>query len=146
MIGNNFLLWEDDEFIIKTPFNPHMPYEEGLHIIVTTKADYETAWENPEIAGRVFELAAKASKIIETAGLAPWFNIQANGNWGLLPGANKFFHVHIYGRNKTESWGKPIVLPESPDVYRNEPMPEADRSVLIEAFKVLDGGDITTGE
>lgn len=137
MIGNNFLLWENEEFIIKTPFNPHTSYEEGLHIIVTTQGDYETAWQSPAITGRVFELAAKASKIIEEQGLAPWLNLQANGNWGLLPNANKFFHVHIYGRNKTDSWGKPITLPELPSTYKNEPMPEADRATLIEAFKVL---------
>jgi hypothetical protein len=137
MIGNNFLLWENNEFVIKTPFNPHILYEEGLHLIVTTQADYETAWENPEISGQVFELAARASKIIEETGLAPWFNIQSNGNWGLLPDANKFFHVHIYGRNKTRSWGKPIALPELPGTYKNDPMPESDRGTLIEAFKRL---------
>ena len=137
MTSNSFVLWENDEFIIKTPFNPHTSYEEGLHLIVTTQAEYKTAWEDPTISGRVFELAAKASKIIEEKGLAPWLNLQANGNWGLLPNASTFFHVHIYGRNKTDSWGKPITLPELPGTYENKPMPEADRKVLIEAFKQL---------
>ena len=137
MIGNNFLLWENEEFVIKTPFNPHTPYAQGMHLIVTTQADYETAWQDPAVSGRVFELASRASKIIQEVGLAPWFNLQSNGNWGLLPGANKFFHIHIYARNKTEGWGKPITLPELPGTYKNEPMPESDRAVLVEAFKRL---------
>jgi diadenosine tetraphosphate (Ap4A) HIT family hydrolase len=137
MIGNNFVLWENDAFMIKTPFNPHIPYSEGLHLIVVSKEEHASAWENPELAGKTFEVAAHASKIIEALGLAPWLNLQANGNWGLLPGATPFFHIHIYGRNRTESWGKPITLPELPGTYINEPMPEADRSILINEFKKI---------
>ena len=62
--------------------------------------------------------------------LSSWFNIQANGNWGLLPDSTPYFHIHIYGRNKTESWGKPIALPELPNTYSNDPMPESDRETL----------------
>jgi diadenosine tetraphosphate (Ap4A) HIT family hydrolase len=137
MIGNNFLLWENDDFVIKTPFNPHTSYEEGVHLIVTTKVGPETAWEDPDLTADAFRVAAKACKIIESLGLSPWFNLQANGNWGLLPGAEKFFHIHIYGRNQTETWGKPITLPEAPKTYKNDPMPEADREKLIIAFKPL---------
>lgn len=137
MIEDNFLLWENDSFVIKTPFNPHINYKEGLHLVVTTKEDYETAWEDPKVTGQVFELAARVSKIVEETKLAPWFNIQSNGNWGLLPGASKFFHVHVYSRNRTESWGKPIILPELPGTYKNEPMPGSDRTLLIEVFKRL---------
>jgi len=137
MTGNNFVLWENDVFMIKTPFNPHQPYTEGLHLIVVPKEDFDSAWQNPSVAGQAFELAAKACKIMEELKLAPWFNIQANGNWCLLPGATFFFHIHIYGRNKTASWGKPVVLPEAPKTYHNEPMPEVDRKKLEEAFKQL---------
>lgn len=135
MIGNNYLLWEDDEYIVKTPFNPHIPYSEGLQIIVAPKADLENAWIDPVKAGEAFKIAAEVCKVAEKLQLAPWFNIQANGNWGLLPGATPFFHLHIYGRNKTDCWGKPIVLPEAPKTYQNDPMPERDRVALIEALK-----------
>ena len=135
MIGNNYLLWEDDTFMVKTPFNPHTTYLEGLHVIVAAKADILSAWEDPELSGEAFKLASKVSKIISDLNLAPWLNLQANGNWGLLPGATPFFHIHIYGRNKTESWGKPITLPEMPKTYSNEPMPEYDRELLTRAFK-----------
>lgn len=137
MLGNNFLLWENDNFVIKTPFNPHVPYSEGLHLIVTSKVVFEAAWYNPEISAQAFKLSAKACKIMEDIGIAPWFNVQSNGNWGLLSDGPRFFHIHVYGRNKTVNWGKPIALPELPGTYQNDPMPESDRTILIEAFKQL---------
>jgi diadenosine tetraphosphate (Ap4A) HIT family hydrolase len=135
MIGNNYILWENDTFLVKTPFNPHIPYSEGLHVIVAPKADIVTAWEDPELSGEAFKLASKVSKVTCELNLAPWLNLQANGNWGLLPGATPFFHIHIYGRNQTETWGKPITLPEMPKTYQNDPMPEADREMLASALK-----------
>lgn len=135
MIGNNYLLWENDTFLVKTPFNPHIPYSEGLHILVAPKADIATAWDDPELSGEAFKLASNVSKIISNLDLAPWINLEANGNWGLLAGATPFFHIHIYGRNKTKSWGKPIILPEMPRTYQNDPMPEHDRELLIRAFR-----------
>ncbi len=135
MIGNNYLLWENDTFLVKTPFNPHIPYSEGLHVLVAPKANIMTAWEDPELSGETFKLASKVSKVISEINLAPWLNLQANGNWGLLPDAAPFFHIHIYGRNKTDSWGKPIILPEMPKTYNNEPMPERDRELLARVLK-----------
>lgn len=135
MIGNNYPLWENDTFIVKTPFNPHIPYSEGLHVIVAPKADVVAAWDDPEMSGEAFTLAAKVSKVVSDLNLAPWVNLQANGNWGLLPGATPFFHIHIYGRNKTDSWGKPITLPELPKTYNNDPMPQHDRELLINALR-----------
>lgn len=68
--------------------------------------------------------------------MTTWFNLQANGNWGLLPGASPFFHIYIYGRNKTDSWGKPIILPIEPKTYSNAPMPEGDRTILADKLSV----------
>lgn len=137
MLGNNYLLWENHELIVKTPFNPHVSYTEGPHLIVATKEDVQTAWDDIELSAKVFELSAKVCKLMDEIEFAPWFNIQANGNWGLLPGAVPFFHVHIYGRNITSEWGKPITLPEAPKTYKNTPMPESDRNLLISIFKSL---------
>jgi len=133
----NFLLWENDEFSLRTPLNPHLPYSEGLHLYITPKNEIANAWENPKIAAETFRFASKACAVMKEKNLAPWFNIQANGNWGLLPGASPFFHIHIYGRNKTQQWGKPLILPEAPKTYSNEPMPKNDRLKLMEAFKSL---------
>jgi len=131
---NNYVLWENDEFVIKTPYNPHQPYSEGIHLIVKPINEPTTSWEDPTLSGKTFEIAATACQVIEDLKLSPWFNLQANGNWGLLPDAQKFFHIHIYGRNKTGSWGKPITLPEAPGTYKNDPMPEEDRVTLTNAL------------
>lgn len=135
MLGNNYLLWEDDTFIVCTPFNPHLPYGEGPIAVVKPKQEIVSAWQDPALTGRAFELAARVAKTMDDLKLAPWFNLQANGNWGLLDGSTPFFHIYIYGRNKTERWAKPIILPEAPGTYKNAAMPENDRNLLIEALK-----------
>jgi diadenosine tetraphosphate (Ap4A) HIT family hydrolase len=132
---NSFTLWEDDKFVVSTPNNPHFPYSEGQHIIVSPQHDIPNAWDDIELAGDTFRMASQVCKIMENLKLAPWFNIQANGNWGLLPNGTPKFHVHIYGRQKTESWGKPIVLPELPGTYQNDPMPESERKKLADELK-----------
>ena len=135
MLGNNHLLWENEEFIVCTPFNPHFAYAEGPTVVVKPKRDIMSAWEDPTLTGRAFELAAKVTKLMDKLQLAPWFNLQANGNWGLVPGATQFFHIYIYGRNKTERWAKPVILPEAPKTYQNDAMPEPDRQRLAEALR-----------
>lgn len=135
MLGNNYLLWENDEFIICTPFNPHVSYSEGPVVLIKVKADMSHAWQDPKITGRAFELAAKVCRVMEQMQMAPWFNIQTNGNCGLIDSAQPFFHVYIYGRNRTDRWAKPIILPEVPKTYNNDPMPEADRLRLAASLK-----------
>ena len=134
---NIFTLWENEQLSILTPKNPHIPYSEGIHVIVSPKQEVANAWQDIDLSEATFRLATLSCKIMDDLGIAPWFNIQANGNWGLLPGATPFFHVHIYGRNKTDSWGKPVTLPEAPKTYNNEPMPEEDRVKLSNAFMTI---------
>lgn len=121
-------------FAISTPKNPHIPYTEGPHIIISPKREIPSAWTDIELSTATFRLAAQVCQTMERIQFAPWFNIQANGNWGLLPGGKPFFHVHIYGRNKTENWGKPVLLPEASNTYHNEPMPETDRLALAKTL------------
>lgn len=132
---SSYALWENEQFSVSTPANPHLKYTEGLQIVVAPKRGIASAWEDPDLAAEAFKLAAKVCAVLETLEMAPWFNLQANGNWGLLPGSSPFFHIHIYGRNKTANWAKPIVLPEAPKTYQNDPMPEADRLKLIDALR-----------
>ncbi len=130
-----YTLWENDTFIVSTPYNPNITYSEGMHIVISPKRHVASAWEDSELTADAFKLAAQVCKIAEACNLSPWFNIQANGNWGLLPGRTPSFHVHIMGRNKTDSWGKSLVLPDLPGTYDNSPMPEADRNMLTNALK-----------
>lgn len=97
---NTYTLWENDSFVISTPTNPHIPYTEGPHIIVSPKRDVASAWVDLSLSAETFRLASHVCQIMEQHEFAPWFNIQANGNWGLLPGGKTSFHVHILGRKK----------------------------------------------
>lgn len=132
---DSFTLWENKNFTITTPANPHIPYTEGAQIVVSPKQEVPNAWTDPTLSAATFRLAAQVCQIMEKLGVSQWFNIQANGNWGLLPGSKPVFHIHVFGRNKTSAWGKSLVLPETPGTYQNESMPESDRTALIEALK-----------
>lgn len=134
---HNPLIWENDEFVVRTPLNPHIPLREGFHLVVSTQKEISAAWDDAVLAGKAFQLASEICKRMKNMELSPWFNIQANGNWGLLEGASPFFHIHIYTRNKTESWGKPITLPEAPKTYKNETMPSELIGRLREDFSDL---------
>ncbi len=134
---NSFILWENTEFTVSTPKNPHVPYAEGLHIVVAPKTDIPNAWADIDLSTISFKLSSQICKILDELEMAPWFNIQSNGNWGLLEGNTPFFHIHIYGRNKTNNWGKPLVLPAAPKTYNNEPMPESDRQKISDALNNL---------
>jgi diadenosine tetraphosphate (Ap4A) HIT family hydrolase len=134
---DSYLIWENENFTIQTSSNPHIPYSEGLHLFVAPKHKIANAWEDVELSSKTFKLASEACAVMKNLELAPWFNIQANGNWGLLPGSTPFFHIHIYGRNKTETWGKALVIPELPNTYDNAPMPAKDRSTLTQSFNEL---------
>lgn len=133
-MSSEYVLWSNEEFQVLTLKNPHISAEEGLHVIVTPKQHVESAWSNPELCGKTFELAAHVCAAMERLGLAPWFNLQANGNWGLLPGGVKRFHIHIYARRKGATWGMPVQLPLSPDSFHNEEMSEKERHELSEAL------------
>ncbi|HYD92793.1 MAG TPA: hypothetical protein VEA37_15060 [Flavobacterium sp.] len=129
-------LWKGSKFGIITLSNPHIPPSEGNHVIVAPINNNEpNAWSNPDLTGEAFRLAALVCKIEEELGLVPWFNLMANGNWGLLPGKTPFFHVHIYGRRKGKTWAQPFPLPISPDSFENDPMNEEEISALKEALR-----------
>jgi diadenosine tetraphosphate (Ap4A) HIT family hydrolase len=51
-------------------------------------------------------------KVLERLGPADWVSLQANGNWGLLPGATPHLHVHIDGRRRGDkTWAQPQLSP-----------------------------------
>lgn len=135
-LSKNIELWRGSKFEIITISNPHIPPSEGNHIIIFPLNPEPHSWSNPELTGEAFRLAAQVSKIEESLGLAPWFNLMANGNWGLLPGKTPSFHVHVYGRRKGKTWAQPFPFPVSPDSFENEPMTDEEITCLREALKL----------
>jgi len=134
-MAERWTLWEDERFVVATTANPHLPPEEGCHVLVWPKDPPPHAWTDPVLTGAVFELAARVCQVMERLGLADWFNLQANGNWGLLPGGTPHLHVHIYGRRRGGvTWAQPVELPKAPGGFGFAPLSEPDRARLTAAL------------
>lgn len=134
MAEKKLMLWSNKEFEVFTPTNPHVPLKEGLHIVLLPRVSIASGWVNPELCAKTFKVAAKVCQIMEKLRLAPWFNLQANGNWHFLTGQPPRFHVHIYARRKGKTWGMPVQLPLSPEIFRNKPMTEKERKALSKSL------------
>ena len=135
MENESWTLWSNSEFGVFTPFNPHTSSEEGLHVIVVPKVTVASVLIDENLSVETFRVAVKVAKAMEELNLAPWFNIQANGNWGLLPGNTPWFHVHVYARRKGKTWRMPVQIPLAPGTYNNKPMTEQEREDLSESLK-----------
>lgn len=133
-MSKSYTLWSGEKFEVITLQNPHIPVQEGFHLLITLKERVPSAWTNPALCGEAFELSARVCQVMEKLELAPWFNLQANGNWGLLPNSTPHFHVHIYARRKGKTWGMPVQLPLAPNTYNNEPMSDGEREKLSEVL------------
>ena len=134
-MAETWTLWEDARFVVTTPSNPHLPPEEGCHLLVWPKDAPPHAWADPALTASTFELAARVSQVLERLALVDWVNLQANGNWGLLPGATPKLHVHIYGRRRGgKTWAQPVDLPKSPGEFGFAPLSEDDRARLSTAL------------
>ncbi len=95
-----------------------------------------------EPAAATFELAARVCQVMERLGLADWFNLPANGNWGLLPGGSPHLHVHIYARRRSgKTWAQPVELPKAPGTFGFEPLAETDRARLAAAISEAFSGE-----
>jgi diadenosine tetraphosphate (Ap4A) HIT family hydrolase len=132
---SGWTLWADGRFVVTTPAVPHLPPEEGCHVLVQPQSPPPHAWADPPLTGAAFEMAARVCRVMEDLDLAPWFNLQANGNWGLLPGNTPHFHIHIYGRRRGSTWGQPVRLPLAPGTFAYPPLPDEDRARLAAALR-----------
>ena len=131
----SWTLWEDEQFRVWTTANPHFPPEEGFHALVAPKDPPPHAWADPAVTAATFELTARVCQVMERLGMAPWFNLQANGNWGLLPGARPHLHVHIYARRQGgKTWAQPVDLPKAPGDFGFPPLDEPTRARLAAAL------------
>ena len=129
-------LWEDERFVVWTTANPHLPPEEGCHVLVAPKDPPPHAWADPSVTAATFELTARVCQVLERLGIAPWFNLQANGNWGLLPGGKPHLHVHIYARRPGgKTWAQPVDLPKAPGAFGFAPLDAATRDRLAAALR-----------
>lgn len=131
----HYILWQNKDFIVTAPKAPHISLREGCHLGVFAKKPLASAWQDCRLAGKAFALASKVAGIIIDIDLVQWANIQFNGNWGLLPGKNPYFHLHIYGRKKlSPHWATPVPLPRLPKTFNFPPLPLAEIKLLKKEF------------
>lgn len=130
-----WIRWQDERFVVSTSDNPHLPPEEGCHLLVQTNEPPPHAWADPALTGEAFALTARVCRVLERLGLVDWVNLQANGNWGLLPGGSPHFHIHVYGRRKIgQTWAQPVQLPKAPGQFGFSPLSESDRDRIAAAL------------
>lgn len=134
-MADRWTLWQDERFEVWTTANPHLPPEEGFHLLVAPKEPPAHAWADPDLTAAAFGLTARVCQVLERLKMAPWFNLQANGNWGLFPGTTPHFHIHIYARRPSgQTWTQPVQLPKAPGNFGFAPLTEDERATVRAAL------------
>jgi hypothetical protein len=76
LMAETWTLWEDARFGVTTSDNPHLPPEEGCHLVVWPKNPPPHAWADPAVTAATVELAARVSALLEQLGLVDRVNLQ----------------------------------------------------------------------
>jgi hypothetical protein len=51
--------------VVTTPGNPHLPPEEGCHLLIWPKDALPHAWADPALTPAIFELTTRVSQVLE---------------------------------------------------------------------------------
>ncbi|MCI8676546.1 MAG: hypothetical protein HFJ63_07580 [Atopobiaceae bacterium] len=138
MSGTEPVIWSDENFEIRLPNRPHVDRDDGGHLVVYPKRDVSFRSELPVQEAQALAVLLQALEeaylfAMRARGLdMVWLNIQDNGNWSLLTDKPRHFHVHLYGRCRTEHGQTPGQALVFPDPH----------SAIYDEKKQLDEGDI----
>lgn len=138
MSGTEPVIWSDENFEIRLPNRPHVDRDDGGHLVVYPKRDVSFRRELPVQEAQALAVLLQALEeaylfAMRARGLdMVWLNIQDNGNWSLLTDKPRHFHVHLYGRCRTEHGQTPGQALVFPDPH----------SAIYDEKKQLDEGDI----
>ena len=118
-----WILWENDNFRVKTLENPNRPANYGGHILVEQKSEVaKVPYDDYVLFAEISVIAAVIQKGVEETGIAPHVNIQCNANWAfrkpngglqeIEEGRKKRkVHLHIYPRLPADPhWADPAYL------------------------------------
>lgn len=114
-------IYETENFRVVIPENPHIPREDGGHIMIVSKNNIfsrvdmtrDEAHEFIDlsiIVGRAFKIAMNKLGIN-----VEWINYQENGNWSFKYQKFPHFHMHIYGRvenSVTQKFSDALYFPD----------------------------------
>ncbi len=120
-IPKDIVVYETDNFHLIVPSSPHIPREDGGHLVITSK---ELEFENrtqldAKLATEIMRftmIAGEAmTKILKKRGVKlQRINYHESGNWPYLRREKTKFHIHLYGRaydSKTQICGEAVYFP-----------------------------------
>lgn len=125
---------------------PHVDRDDGGHLVVYPKRDVSFRSELPVQEAQALAVLLQALEeayisAMRARGLdMVWLNIQDNGNWSLLADKPRHFHVHLYGRCRTEHGqtpGQALVFPDPHStVYdENKQLDEGDLAAILDRLE-----------
>lgn len=135
-------IWETDDFEIRLPKRPHIDRNDGGHLVVYPKRNVSF---RSELSVRETQSLAVLLQALEEAYILGmrnrgleiiWLNIQDNGNWAFLNNEERHFHIHLYGRCRTETNQTPgqalyLPAPDSTIYDQNLPLNKRDIEAIL---------------
>ena len=150
---NDNIIYETDNFTVCMPGKPHIPREDGGHLIISSKnKQYSSRCDlSPREAMELMRLTMLTGEAMK-AGLKSRgielirINYQENGNWAHKSNRLPVLHVHLYGRtadSKTQKWPEALVFPAKETGFYEgfEPLNEEDAGEIIKQIKILENSD-----
>lgn len=146
------IVYETDNFLVFLPNMPHIPREDGGHLVITTKEKViDRTGLNPTQAIECMRLTMLVGEAM-VKGMSKQniniqrINYQENGNWAYLRHEEPFFHIHLYGRtkdSKSQIWGEALNFPDPDSGYYLSftKLTDEDISCIVEEIKKLEKTD-----
>ncbi len=115
------LIYETDNFILKTLEKPYVDRSEGGHIRILSKIKISDRTQlSPHLTIEYMKLSMLAGEAMTTVlkkqgidiGIV---NYQEMGNWSVFNPEDVIMHMHIFGRAKTaqkQKYGEAVLLPQ----------------------------------
>ncbi len=146
------LVYETDNFEVVTHEKPFVSREEGGHVKIVAKRDYEDLTQfNPRVAveyARLLQLVGEAYPIAMNNRGVPviWMNYETLGNWAFKKNEKPHFHTQIFGRvadAKKQVWPEAVYLPARESGFYDgfAPLNNTDVLELRKQIEVLAGMD-----
>ena len=146
------IVYETKNFLVFLPNMPHIPREDGGHLVITAKEKIlDRTGLNPTQAIECMRLTMLVGEAM-VKGLKKQninierINYQENGNWAYLRHEIPFFHIHLYGRtknSKSQIWGEALNLPDPDTGYYSsfDKLTNEDIFFIQEEIKKLEKTD-----
>lgn len=116
------VIYETENFVVAVPEKPHVPREDGGHILIRGKKYYESRTDfTSSLATEVMRLTMLLGEAMKNGMKKRGINIerinyQENGNWAYQKGNKPVFHIHLYGRIRnsvTQTFGEALFFPNN---------------------------------